>query len=236
MNEDVQFDGLSNEFQWTWSAAIFKEAKRHVTGTLISNKHVLVEPSKIRALSGNNAILRAQELKVSLGARNLDESSGTQVLKVGEILIHPDYKTGVPETSNIAILTLDRAAVFNSRVSAICLTSSLPVDTAMFAVGFAKDGARMKRHFKIVQKECPFKFRLFLGSVKDRNQFFCAGDVNANYCFDDSSILYSRHQGLWYIYAVGSFQILFSDGCDKRSPLLAERVGGYVEWIKNIIK
>lgn len=238
-----------------WTAAVFYSYRRRFeywnSGTLLSNKHILVPGSSIghRDRNNNFIFIAIERVRAYLGVTVLDGESAVDALLTSEasrIAVHPDLSDGVPRASDIGIIELKTSITFNEFISPVCLPDdSFIVEEFVgkiaFGVGWGRDAnGKFTMHRKyaampITTKEVCESFWIKQLNSSVNSKYFCAGGSGKETACVRDDPLYIKINDHWYLIGLIAAFHLHNKTCVASKPLLYEDIGKYSSWIRNQI-
>lgn len=245
-----------NAFPWTVAVFIredFDLYEHKAVGTLISNKHVvsLGNPISYNSIANVLTPVDVDRLKMYFGVNSFSESyvSGALIIDGAlKIVLHPNIKTEIPRSADIAIIFLQSPIFTTSLISPVCLRNPMSdfkeiVGKTGYAVGWGINQAGEYLEFKKQavlkvqdQNICQESYATYL---KTSDQYFCASSVDktSTPCELDDPI-YIKFNSKWFL--TGLINVYFfkteDNKCSLNSPVLYEDVSSYSNWIESTIK
>lgn len=255
----VQGGRKAGDGSFPWATAIYRKNSMagsfldYAVGSLISSRHVYIEAIILSVFNTqfSLSIPAANEIKAYVGYDDLARiTDRTPYLGASKVIVHPQYKFGLPVQANIAIIVLKNPVQFSNSVFPVCIWNSPPnVDDIIGQNGvtFGYGGqssvstTKYKKFLFIKIKEynvCPAETKFLFRNVRDRSNFFCAGgDGREAPCLGDSASLYLKKGNVWYIIATLVWHNLDirSRVCRNDKPVMFEHIGPYARWIEKVI-
>ncbi|PSN40451.1 Proclotting enzyme [Blattella germanica] len=218
--------------EWPWMAALLRDgSKQFCGGVLITDLHILTAAHCLVRVTPKDVTVRLGEYEFSVA-----EETRIQDFKVVEIRNHEDFSRSTYE-SDIAILKLERRAVFNSYVWPICLAPPGPTfeDQEAIVTGWGTvsyGGPASDVLMEVVvpvwkQKRCVDRFtQPILDTV------LCAGayEGGKDSCQGDSGgpLMLQLESGRWAVIGVVSWGVRCGE---PNTPGIYTRVNRYLQWI-----
>lgn len=265
----IQSGTWTSDGQWPWVVGVVKKKNyyqndqidKYCSGSLISNRHVFVEPLMLSQLTDDDTrpFPPASQLKVYAGTNDLDavDSFQSESRDVSFIIAHRDSKFSVTKSAKIAILVMREPINFSANIRPICIwdrtaNASLFDRQRAATVGFGQDlreekNADRSKHKKYLQMQiysqqnCPPIHQLFISGIHNNVHFFCARGVNnGTPCLGDVYSLYFRQRDVWYLFGLAAWFSATKNEetstCDDGSIIAYENIAFYANWIRSIVK
>nr|XP_045620801.1 serine protease 44-like [Procambarus clarkii] len=224
---------------YPWIAAVFNRNKQFCGGSLIDSTHILTAAHCIAHMSH----LDIANLRVRVGAHNIHLAERTaQEFKVSRVVRHKDYDSR-KLLNDVAMMTLDRPAVFNDVVRPVCLDRSGNdyVDEFVTVAGWGsmfEGGPQPATLYEVKLKvtsnaECRSTYGAAApGGIVD--SYLCAGATGFDSCQGDSGgPLVKFVDGVWKQIGLVSWGI----GCGKSYyPGVYTRISSFISWIDRVQK
>lgn len=216
-----------------------KEKDRYIFtcgGTLVTAKTVITAAHCIQN-KGSPVEVKSSELRVILGAHNLNDATEPEKksVRVVEIKMHKTWNA--PDMSSyqgdIALLVLGDAVKFTDYIRPICLSSNLPTITDGIVAGWGRqENQKLGTSNKIPRKidipivEDKICYEKFVSLSKGGwNKSFCAGRKNVSVCDGDSgSGFYVKLNGRFYLKGIVSNSALHDQCVDGYYAIYADAV------------
>lgn len=250
----IQGGSFASQELFPWTVAVYNikvppgKNNRLNTGTLISNRHVIVDGNFV-ALS-NIDLHPAERFYMYFGAYDLDLKTNDDVILTGvsKIIIHENFdRDKIPNEANIAILIADRVIKFSSHIQPACLpTYRNNSDDIIGSFGYAaswgydesKTQTKLKKfiQMKIDKKSrCNYSYGDRL-STDYSSEFFClSSNSSATPCIDDGPF-YMKTSDRWHLRGLMGIIRMFPNGtCNPNYPVLVEDAAFYSKWISTKI-
>ncbi|XP_066971123.1 serine proteinase stubble-like isoform X2 [Macrobrachium rosenbergii] len=220
-----------------WIAVLFNSHKQFCGGSLIDRTHILTAAHCVAHMSQ----VDIQNLRVRLGAHNIRQQERTvQEYKVARVVRHKDYDSR-RLYNDVAMLTLETAVRYNSKVRPVCLdSSSNTYEGDMVTVagwGSMYEGGPQPSTLYNVKlrvwsnEECRVKYGgAAPGGIV--SSYLCAGQDGKDSCQGDSGgPLVKQIGGVWTQVGIVSWGI----GCGKgHYPGVYSRVSSFLPWINRV--
>ncbi|XP_065165156.1 coagulation factor IX-like [Atheta coriaria] len=220
--------------RWPWLAALFKptiQKQQFCGGAVITDVHILTAAHCFENL-------RNEDIRVRLGEydfRRADETRSRDFAVV-KIIKHEEYNQATYE-HDIAILTLDRSATFNSYMWPICLpplNRTYEGETVTVA-GWGQQAYMGPTSDVLLEVTMPVWPQIrcvdaFAQRISDNNLCAAAYEGGKDSCLGDSGgpLVYQLENGRWVAIGIVSWGI----GCgNKDQPGIYTRVDKYIPWI-----
>ncbi|KAK9510989.1 hypothetical protein O3M35_005651 [Rhynocoris fuscipes] len=236
-------DAAQGEFPWIVS--ITRRGGHFCGGTLINSKWVL---TAAHCLCTGTHVLSPTELKVTVGAYDLRQSSGYNV-RVANILLHPNYVCSRYK-NDIALLELEGTLSWSDVVKPACLPTGIPesfTDSKAVAAGWGwtseitGQGGRANVLQKVVlqvvaNERCNDWYRSQGKKVKILDTQMCAGYEKGgkDSCWADSGgpLMVGEGEQTMVVGIVST-----GIGCARpQLPGLYTRISDYVNWIGEMLR
>ncbi|KAK8745453.1 hypothetical protein OTU49_000193, partial [Cherax quadricarinatus] len=220
-----------------WIAVIFNREKQFCGGSLIDKTHILTAAHCVAHMSQ----IDIQNLRVRIGAHNIKAfERSTQEFKVSRVVRHKDYDSK-RLYNDVAMLTLDHPAVYDSNVRPVCLDRSGKdyVGEEVTVAGWGsmfEGGPQPSTLYKVKltvvsNEECRRMYgRAAPGGIIE--SYLCAGTFGKDSCQGDSGgPLVKFVDGLWKQVGLVSWGI----GCGKgHYPGVYSRINSFISWIDRV--
>jgi Trypsin len=254
----IQGGQKSPRSSFPWTVAIFVKEnfdlyEHKAVGTLISNKHIVSLGNPVSYSNYANSLvpIDVDRLKMYFGVSALSESgiSGALIIEGAlKIILHPNIKTEVPRSSDMAVIFLQSPIFTTNLISPVCLwilenNFQEIVGKIGFAVGWGINEAGIFSEFK---KQSPLKVQdqkvcrqSYVNYFKEDNTYFCAISIEkiSTSCELDDPF-YLKINGIWFLR--GLINVFFfkteDNKCSLTSPVLYEDIASYTNWIQSTIK
>ncbi|XP_042873165.1 transmembrane protease serine 9-like [Penaeus japonicus] len=227
----------ASKHSYPWIALLFNGRKAFCGGSLIDRTHILTAAHCVAHMSQFDIA----NLRVRLGAHNIVTMESTaQDFKVTRVVRHKDYNS-MKLYNDVAMLTLERPAVYTPQVRPVCLDQSQRrYDGDMVLVagwGSMYEGGPQSQTLYQVRlrvwsnKDCARKYgRAAPGGIVD--SYLCAGQDGKDSCQGDSGgPLVKYVDGVWTQVGLVSWGI----GCGKgHYPGVYSRISSFLPWINRV--
>ncbi|XP_076985657.1 putative serine protease 45 isoform X4 [Tamandua tetradactyla] len=233
---------LKSVRHWPWEVSLRVE-NEHVCGG------ALIDPSWV--VTAAHCIQGTKEYSVMLGTSKLKplDFTGTLLISVSDIILHPKYWGRTFIMNDIALLQLHTPATLSEYVQPICLPEPnfyLKVGTQCWVTGWGQSKQRFSANstlspelqeaevFIMDNKRCDriyHKLSLFPRIVPlVMGEMICATNYGENKCYGDSGgPLACEVEGKWILAGVFSWE----KACTKaQNPGVYSRITKYTKWIK----
>uniref|UniRef100_A0A7M5X8Q4 Peptidase S1 domain-containing protein n=2 Tax=Clytia hemisphaerica TaxID=252671 RepID=A0A7M5X8Q4_9CNID len=224
---------------WPWQIGLHRSGEFMCGGSLINQQWVV---TAAHCVFGREAF----RFQVKLGDHNRKVDEGEQFIQVSRIIVHEQYRSS-KFNNDIALLKLERPAIFGRNVQPVCLPNqgdSPQVGSKCYLTGWGKMthpgfsvNILQQLALTIQSKQaCTAKNKV----TPITNQMLCAAntDVSANQsgCHGDSGgpFVCQNSDGSWTLHGAVSWG---SPRCDiKEAFTVFARVGQYRHWIEQNMK
>lgn len=234
-----------------WTVAVVNKAhatENHKTyylktGTLISERHVLVSTSFV-VFSPKGDLKPAENFKMYFGIFKLKDMRKSDVVSTGvsKIVTHENYnRERLPKEANIAILFADESINFSDKVQPACLPThrdspSDIIGSSGYIVGWGFDETatfsmnKKMLNMKVDDKDkCVAKWKNRTAAVK-HSKFFCASPTKSGFPSTADGPFYIKLEDSW------TFRGWLAIKGDSVGPFVFEDIAFYSPWIENKIK
>ncbi|XP_047478659.1 serine protease 44-like [Penaeus chinensis] len=227
----------ASKHSYPWIAILFNGGKPFCGGSLIDRTHILTAAHCIAHMSQFDI----SNLRVRLGAHNIMTRETTaQDFKITRVVRHKDYNS-LKLYNDVAMLTLERPAVYTAQVRPVCLDKSQEryagemVTVAgwgsMYEGGPQSPSLYQVRLRVWSNEDCARKYgRAAPGGIVD--SYLCAGQDGKDSCQGDSGgPLVKYIDGVWTQVGLVSWGI----GCGKgHYPGVYSRISSFLPWINRV--
>lgn len=228
------------------------------TGTLISDKHIILCASNIGYISNGTHKFEAVAFNVIQMHFGVDNRGFLNVERaftldgpthISKIAVHPSNKEGFPRIADVAIIVLKKSIVQSSYVSPVCLPQS-PLRVSQsegklaYVAGWSYDetgtNSKVKKFISVKirsEKDC----KNYYDEIKDvgSTKFFCTGGDGMKSVGARGGSLVMKENNQWFLIGLPSlFKIFNSNDSDPdlNIPALNQDVGQYYSWINGVIQ
>nr|XP_027227473.1 transmembrane protease serine 9-like [Penaeus vannamei] len=228
----------ASKHSYPWIAILFNGRKPFCGGSLIDRTHILTAAHCVAHMSQFDI----SNLRVRLGAHNImSRESTAQEFKVTRVVRHKDYNS-MKLYNDVAMLTLERPAVYTAQVRPVCLDKSQRRyaairDGRQVQLGSMYEGGPQSPTLYQVRlrvwsnEDCARKYgRAAPGGIVD--SYLCAGQDGKDSCQGDSGgPLVKYENGVWTQVGLVSWGI----GCGKgHYPGVYSRISSFLPWINRV--
>ncbi|XP_073674436.1 chymotrypsin-like protease CTRL-1 [Garra rufa] len=217
---------------WPWQVSIKTSSGELIcAGSLIDKNwiltaaHCLVEPTHHYVVLGQNDLASKDEF--------------VQVKNISKVITHPDFNKQTMH-NDIALLKLSSSVEITSRISPICLPSSVPhIHPGTLCVitgwGITKDewiSQFLQEATVPIVSQTRCRRVWVMNNITDA--MICAGASGASSCQGDSGgPLMCERSGVWYQVGIVSWG---DEDCVKDRPVIYTRVSSFNTWISETIR
>lgn len=222
-----------NEAQpWPWQVSIQTSRGQHFCGGSLISKNWILTAAHCSVQPGNDYVVLGQ---YDRGSNNED----IQVKKISKVITHPNYNK---QTTNndVALLKLSSPVQMTSRISPICLPSSLTsIRSGTLCVITGWGATETVSNPRILQEATvpivsQAQCMQFWGRNSITDAMICAGASGASSCQGDSGgPLMCESSGVWYQVGIVSWG---HKSCSTDRPVVYTRVSYFRRWINEIIR
>ncbi|XP_076639718.1 uncharacterized protein LOC143351751 [Colletes latitarsis] len=229
--------GSSSAGSWPWQVALYKEGDYQCGGALISDRWIL---------SAAHCFYHAQDeywvARIGATRRGSFPSPYEQVLRLDHISLHPEYiDNGF--INDIAMLRLEKPAIFSDYVRPICLPETEPKSGTMctvtgwgqlFEIGRIFPDTLQEVQLPVISTEECRRKTLFLPLYRITSGMLCAGlkDGGRDACLGDSGgpLVCSGSDNTYTLHGITSNGY----GCARPGrPGVYTKVHHYLPWIEH---
>ncbi|XP_043114293.1 chymotrypsin-like protease CTRL-1 [Puntigrus tetrazona] len=220
-------------YLWPWQVSIQTSKGKHFCGGSLINENWILTAAHCSVQPGNDYVVLGQH---DLGSNN----EAIQVKKITKVITHPDFNKQAKFNHDIALLKMSSPVQMTSRISPICLPSSLtsirPGTLCVITGWGATESLPNPRILQeatvpiVSQAQC----RQFWGRNSITDAMICAGASGASSCQGDSGgPLMCESSGVWYQVGIVSWG---HESCSTDRPAAYTRVSYFRQWISEIIR
>ncbi|XP_054903962.1 chymotrypsin-like protease CTRL-1 [Poeciliopsis prolifica] len=212
---------------WPWQVSLQDKRGFHFCGGSLINKDWVVTAAHCQVWPSDHRVILGEHDRLS-------NSEPIQIRTISKVITHPSFNS---KTLNfdIQLLKLSSPAVFDSRVSPVCLVSSrsrITSGTKCVTTGWGMTATSLIARY-LQQTALPVlstaQCRIFWGDSSITDAMFCAGGSKMTSCMGDSGgPLVCESKGLWSL--VGTVSWGTTD-CNVYSPAVYVNMAYLRSWI-----
>lgn len=242
---------FASQQDFPWAVAVINNAVEPdknfylVTGTLISERHVVV-PTSFVVFKQKGDVKPVVNFKMYFGISKLKHIKKSAVpveTGVSGIIVHDGYTRGeLPKEANLAIMFADQIIKFSDQIQPACLPSyrenSIDIyGKSGYVVGWGYDEtatfSKKKKSLKVRvddQRTCYSKWKQRLDTVKT-SKVFCATPTRSGAPCTADGPFYIKLENKWFFRG----WLGYNGTCDPTEPSIYEDIAFYSQWIEKII-
>lgn len=247
----IQGGSLASKELFPWSVLVINNAVEPdktfylTTGTLISNRHVIV-PASFVVFKPKGDLKPAANFKMYFGIFKMKHITYPDVVSAGvsRIIAHEKYnRENLAKEANLAILFADQTIYFSDQVQSVCLppyrdNSNDILSGSGYVAGWGFDEKKnfaMKKkmlQMRVDDKEtCSSKWGNQLKAVQF-SKFFCASPSRSGSPCTGDGPFYVKSGNLWLFRG----WLAIKGTCNPSDPFVFEDIAFYSRWIDEKMK